>query len=63
MSNEELALALTETAIKCGVFRIPSNIEELPYALDGSLEPKNVENCMADIINIYRAALKLISKK
>ncbi len=66
MSNEELALALTEIALKCGVFKIPSNTDELPYGNNegnGNYNQKHIDVCMADITNIYRAALKAASEK
>lgn len=63
MSNEELALALTETALKCGVFNIPSSTEVLPYGSDGGYDQNHVDIRMADIASIYRAALKAVSEK
>ena len=63
MSKEELALALTETAIKCGIFNIPGNVDDLPYDSKGHLDQEHIESCMSDIANIYRAALKVVSEK
>lgn len=63
MSDMELALAFTEIAIKCGIFKIPSNTDELPYESDGSFSKKHIDICMADIASIYQAALKAISEK
>lgn len=62
MSKEELALALTKTAIKCGIFNIPSNVEDLPYDSNGHLEQNHIESCMSDIANIYHASLKVVSE-
>lgn len=60
MSNEELALALTEVAVKTGI--ILSSLQELPYNSEG-INSKSYDEIASDMVAFYKAALKIISEK
>lgn len=60
MSNEELALAVMEIALKCEV--IPSHSEELPYDSKG-VSPEYCDERAGAMVAFYRSALKAISEK
>ncbi len=63
MSNEKLALALTELMLKCDIVPIPAEHEELPFDnTDSGLNSKFIENRAAELVAIYQSVLKAISK-
>lgn len=59
MKNEELALAITEIAIKTGV--VLSSPSELPFDEKGR-NPLSIEESASEIVLFYRAALKAITQ-
>lgn len=63
MSDEKLALAITELMLKCGIVPIPAEHEELPFDNTSSgLNQKFIDNRASEIVAIYRSVLKAVSK-
>lgn len=60
MSNEELALALTEIAIKTNTILYSS--AELPYDERGR-NIKSIEESATEMVTFYKLALKAIAEK